>query len=63
MKNSLPMIFCISLLVGCSHYRCHDYINCHPDYSHKNQALTSTPKVLKDANLTVRGAVYVEELY
>jgi hypothetical protein len=62
MKNSLLTIFCISLLSGC-HMRCHDYINCHPDYGHKNQALTTTPTILKDANLTVRGAVYVEELY
>lgn len=58
MKKLILLSFI--LLSGCG-YRCHDGINCHAVY-HKHE-LNHTPKIMTDNNFTVRGAVYVEELY
>ena len=53
MKNSLPLIFCISLLAGC----CHKPL-CLPN-------LAKPPKILREnpVEIQVRGAVYLDEEY
>ena len=55
------LLISILFLSGCTHYRCHDAINCH--WSNKKHDLSTTPKVFKENNVSVRGEVYVDELY